>query len=490
MDGRFFKLSDNYALRGWDRLPYAYVDTKTNMPTFLHKDHASSLLLCDGEHDIDSILVSDAQRKDIEELVKRGVVVPCQEGEGLTEEQRYKFFPNRFVLNIQWSVTGRCNFACKHCMMSAPEGVLGELSHESALNIIEQLAECGVGRVALTGGELFARKDVPELTRALVAEGIVISQIYTNGSLLSESYLDLLAELGQTPEVVISFDGVGHHDWLRGIPGAEAMANRAIALAHERGLVTRVQMVAHCNNISSLRETVLHLADLGCTALRVGAVNELGDWVENGKGLTLTDEEFLEAELAYIPQYYEDGMPLPITLAGLVSLSPAKPDRYVVNPYKGGQGCDACLLSCARNSFSISADGVLSVCELSRPLRDSSLVELHPIVSDDPSVHTVPLRESLSGDSELLGALYLKESDLAAGGQDCAACKYLSACKGGCRAQAFQSSGSMLGPDPSACTFFKKGWAERLIQVMHEVRPEATSDILEDPLFVSARISG
>ena len=487
MDSRFYRLADGYVLRGWDRLPYAYINTATNAPTFLHADIASALILCDGEHDIDSPFVSSAQRADVARFEERGVVVPCREGEGLSDRQRYRCYPNRFFSDVQWSVTGRCNFSCKHCMMSAPEAALGELSQISALDIVDQIAECGILRVSLTGGELFVRRDMSELVEALVSKGIVISQIYTNGALLDESFLDMFAGLRQKPEVVISFDGVGCHDWLRGVRGAEAMADRAIELCCNRGITTKVQMMVHRDNISSLRTTVRHLGELGCSSLRVGRVKDVGDWVANGQELTLSVEELFEAELAYLPHYFEDGMPLPLTLAGLVQLSPEEPDRYAVSPYKGGgEECDGQLLSCARRSISISADGIPSICELARPLRDSSLVALTPIASDDPKVHTVRLREVLSGGSEFVESLYLRESDLAAAGQDCAECRYLNACKGGCRASAFCETGSILGPDPEACTFFKGGWAEKVISTMREVRPSASSKILEDPLFACA----
>ena len=34
---------------------------------------------------------------------------------------------------VHWSVTGRCNYRCKHCFMSVPEARCGELSHETVL---------------------------------------------------------------------------------------------------------------------------------------------------------------------------------------------------------------------------------------------------------------------------------------------------------------------------------------------------------------------
>ena len=64
--GRFYRIKDDYVLRGWDKLPYAIVDWRTKSPTFLRKEAARALFLCDGEHDVDSPFVTDAQRQELE----------------------------------------------------------------------------------------------------------------------------------------------------------------------------------------------------------------------------------------------------------------------------------------------------------------------------------------------------------------------------------------------------------------------------------------
>ena len=85
-------------------------------------------------------------------------------------------------------------------------------------------------------------------------------------------------------------------------------------------------MCAYRGNLGVLRQTVNHLASLGCASLYVGCVNGMGEWLRNAADLTPTFEEFLEACLRYLSQYSEDGMPLPRTLAGAFSASPDRPD--------------------------------------------------------------------------------------------------------------------------------------------------------------------
>ncbi len=84
--------------------------------------------------------------------VERDIVEPCSYGEGLAPDQEYRQYQNRFIRTAHWSITGKCNYKCRHCYMSAPEAKYGELSHETIMDIIGQLEECGVMSVTLTGG--------------------------------------------------------------------------------------------------------------------------------------------------------------------------------------------------------------------------------------------------------------------------------------------------------------------------------------------------
>ena len=51
--------------------------------------------------------------------------------------------------------------------------------------------------------------------------GIAICELLTNGTLITRELLDALEAQGQRPDWWISFDGLGCHDWLRGVPGTE-----------------------------------------------------------------------------------------------------------------------------------------------------------------------------------------------------------------------------------------------------------------------------
>lgn len=126
------------------------------------------------------------------------------------------------LLGLGWAVTQRCNSRCPFCSRhSGPDG----LPTETALDVIDQLAEVGCRRVHFTGGEPLLRKDLGELLTAVRRRGMT-SSVNSNGALLAER-----------PEVVaaadaflVSVDGPEPiHDGYRGA-GSHARVLGGLAL--------------------------------------------------------------------------------------------------------------------------------------------------------------------------------------------------------------------------------------------------------------------
>lgn len=62
---QYYRLKDQYILRGWDKLPYAIVDTASGDPEFLTAEKWQAVELCDGSVDVSVPYISDAIKKTI-----------------------------------------------------------------------------------------------------------------------------------------------------------------------------------------------------------------------------------------------------------------------------------------------------------------------------------------------------------------------------------------------------------------------------------------
>ncbi|MDW7691739.1 GTP 3',8-cyclase MoaA [Flammeovirgaceae bacterium SG7u.111] len=105
----------------------------------------------------------------------------------------------RPVNYLRLSVTDRCNLRCFYCMPEEGIKYLPQkelLSYEEMLRISSVLAQMGVNKVRITGGEPFVRRELISFLENLVAiEGIDKVSLTTNG-LLTSAYIDRLKSLG------------------------------------------------------------------------------------------------------------------------------------------------------------------------------------------------------------------------------------------------------------------------------------------------------
>lgn len=124
---------------------------------------------------------------------------------------------NRKIDYLRISVTDRCNLRCVYCM---PEEGLENIPHEEILSYDEIIRICkcvanlGIKKVKITGGEPLIRKDIVSLIRDIKKiEGIEQVTITTNGVLLYDMAQDLV-EAG-IDAVNVSLDTLDREKFLK-----------------------------------------------------------------------------------------------------------------------------------------------------------------------------------------------------------------------------------------------------------------------------------
>ncbi len=150
----------------------------------------------------------------------------------------------RQIKYLRLAVTDRCNLRCRYCMPEdgidfAPKDAL--LNYDEILFLSDVLAEMGVVKVRLTGGEPLVRRDLPILVKGL-GERFPKLAMTTNGILLPR-YIDDLAAAG-LHTYNLSLDTLRPDRFLR-ITRRDNFAGtlQALELLLDRGFRTKINVV-------------------------------------------------------------------------------------------------------------------------------------------------------------------------------------------------------------------------------------------------------
>lgn len=449
----YFILQNGFELCGWKGLPFALRYPNPRFADFFDREDYRLVYRLDGKHDIEAESLTDSQKKLLEKLIERGITVPSDGTRTLAPWQAYKSYPAMYKNSVQWSITGRCNYNCRHCIMSAPDYHGEDLTMEQITRILDGLVECGIRCVSLTGGEALVHPRFCDILDEIADRGLVLETLYTNGELVDGHLLDELEKRRMHPAFHLSYDGAGWHDWLRGVDGAEKAVIRSFRLLHEHGFQTSTSMCLHRHNIGVLKESVDLLASLGVSHLKMNVATPAGRWKNETEHFISQDEAF-EAIEAYLPQYVADGMPVSAQFCGYLDFN--KETRRIMIPFQkysgveGGNRAFAC--GAVKNGMYISPTGKILPCmtlggTAIDPMFESALEK--------------PLSEILS-DSHYRDMCLVKMGDCIDHNEKCRDCEYRLPCGAGCRACACGETGTdYLGIDEDACRFFKGGWYER-----------------------------
>ena len=416
-----------------------------------------SLLLCDGITDVDSSRVDPVHRKLIQKFIDKNIVKKCENGERLLERQKYKYFDNEYVKMAHWSITGLCNFKCRHCFLSAPHKMYEDLSTEACLKIVDELAKCGIMQVSITGGEPLTCPDFFILLDAIREKGIVVTAIYTNGALVNKNLLNNFKKRKINPIFSISYDGIGWHDWMRGVKGAEKMAIQAIDLLHSEGFDVDVEMCIHKLNRNVFEKSINFLIKHGVGSVKVGPVENSGEWVKENKVHDLSRTELFDLYLEYIPKYLSSGSPISLQMGSFFICEKGSQEYRI--PAKKFDGTRKTLkrkvCEHAKHNIYICPNGQLLPC-----------MALGGVKNNLPKVYIYnkSLKEVLKS-SDYLSLLNKTVGDLCENNPKCNSCVHKLACGGGCRANALMANNNeYLGCDRVSCDIFKKGYIEKIKQ--------------------------
>jgi heme b synthase len=336
---------------------------------------------------------------------------------------------------VAWEVTRQCNLSCLHCRASAELGPYpDELTTSEGLNLLEQIRETGKPVVILTGGEPLLRPDIFELAKHGHELGLRMVMA-VNGTLLDLDRARKLKEAG-IQRISISMDGATAetHDFFRQVKGAYAGILKGIEAARAAGLEFQINTTITRHNLKELDQIQEQAAALGAVAHHIFML------VPTGRGRSLTDQTISAQE-------YEQ------TLTRLVKGGPTKtvpikatcaPHYYrILREVAHQEGSEITMASHGLDAVTRGCLGGIGFCFISH------MGQVQPCGYLEVAAGNV--REQPFKKIWEFSQVFLSLRDREQYSGKCGVCEYFRVC-GGCRARAFEATGSYLNEEP-LCTY-------------------------------------
>ena len=453
-------LNPNVALRSWRLVPNAYYIRHRRDALGLKQEEFELLKKCDGEYEF-----SAEEESALRPLAERGLAFPAKGGERLGEWQRHKVCDNRYFPSLSWMITGKCNFNCLHCFNAADNApLMSEFSWEEAEKLIEEAEKCGINAFTLTGGEPMLHKHFFDIVESIYAHGMYVRELNTNGHFITPESLARLKAVDGDIRIKISFDGIGHHDWLRNRKGAEEEALRAIRLSVGEGFFTQVQTNVHRKNLDTLLQTAERMDEMGVEHMRIIRTTEAPRWLQNADGATLDIGEYYDRMAEFSHAYAQVPHKMSVDIWQYAMLYPAE-RAYRARPVEYAEGEFRTTFPVCRGNrgmVSVDANGDIVPCH-----QLSGYYAKHGLYIGNVKKEGL---QRLLQSGAYLGEVCATLGTLAQRNETCASCRYFRYCGGGCRAIALAFTGDKMGKDPAKCIFFKQGYYENLVRAMGDWR--------------------
>jgi len=447
-------LNKKISLRSWRLVPYAFYYKNSSKAIGLTKEEFEMMRKCDGNTPL-------RKSKTLDILIQKGYVVECQKGEALSEWSKYKNHNNRYMPMMNLQITGRCNYNCKHCFNAKDNSPLqSEISYEDFIKLLDDCEKCGITSFTITGGEPMIHPQYKQIIEEIYKRNMFVFDLNTNGFYINQEMLDWMKSINYKPLMKISFDGINHHNWMRGYNKAEEKTIEAIKLCIKNNFDVKVQMNVNKENIESIVPSLIMLDKLGVKETRFIKTTDAPRWLENGKEYSMTLEEYYEASLKIVKEYLSSERKMALT-GWLLFYINTKEKYFNFIPISCKNDYRESLPLCkgARGMIAVGSNGNVYPCMQSQGYFDKYDIYLGNVFKEG--------LESILQESEYLNIVTKTLKDRLKEDSDCKKCKYFKYCCGGCPAMSILTSGHYLKEDKSKCLFFKNGYYERFLEAIN-----------------------
>lgn len=357
-----------------------------------------------------------------------------------------------WLAEVHIDVTDRCNLArhCPHCYRGDLLNLRRERSLDDWLKVIDDLAVMGVQRIAISGGEPFLFKGLPRLIEYATDRNILVSGIFTNGTVYNSTAretLQVLLSRRLHSSFYVSLDGpdAESNDRYRGRGSFEKTMRflRTVCAATRDSLIdVTVNSQVHIGNVDRLCAWYDQLKTIGITRWRMNAGRMTGRLLDH-QDLVVTDQKLVDAYVQLIRLHIADwrsgSIPFRINVESVFRTESLRDGTvHIFAP-------DLPICDYKRNACSIEPTGDVQFCTSWTSRRFGN-------------VFTDGL-EAIWYGQELQSLKNMRISEVTG----CTDCPLLPYCGGGCR----HTAPSLTSPDKMTCARYRL-CVEHIVPILRE----------------------
>lgn len=405
----------------------------------IDKETYNLLKILDKENENYSKYIEKLEREEIDKEEILEILRELAENRIINSNIEYKSnkeIPNNFLtapFRIFYDITYKCNLRCKHCFTNSGNKNPKELTLKEKLELVEQMAELGVERVSIAGGEPFCSEDLYDFIKKCNEYDIGVS-ISTNGTLFTKENINIINNL-KIKNLTISFDGGSKEsmDFIRGKGTYDKVIEGLDNLKKYYKGKYSIKTTLMKNNINEIENLINIAIKYKCNMIKFNCVREDGRAVLNKEDIILTQEEYIKTieEIEYLKDKYICDIDIKAPLNIFCD------DEYEFIE-ELGFGCFA-----GKESFCIN------------PLGDVKPCSHFPKEFICGNIKNNTL-ESIWKNSDILTKFRQLE-----GNKECNNCDKYTYCRGGCRYRCFMN-GDINGIDPY-CYLYKNNKEENMV---------------------------
>ena len=332
---------------------------------------------------------------------------------------------------VAWETTRRCNLACKHCRAVAEDHPYeNELDTKEAFALLDQIREVGTPIIILTGGEPLLREDIFDIAAYGTKIGLRMVMA-PNGTLLTEDNVSKLKDSG-IKRISVSLDGAdaSTHDNFRGLASAFDDALRGIAIARKAGLEFQINTTITKTNLDEIPKILRLAEDLGAVALHIFLL------VPTGRGKYIVDSAIDAQEYEQTLNWFYDQQ----DKTSLQLKATCAPHYYrILRQRAHAEGKKVSFASHGLDAVTRGCLAGTGFCFVSHVGRVQTCGFLDVTCGDIRQQSFADVWENSPVFNELRDFSKLEDK--------CGICEYKQVC-GGCRARAYEATGSYLAEEP------------------------------------------